>query len=136
MRLKTIVIASLLSVTGCSSGEDMAKASASIEQFQNQLDAGDFAAIYAHASPEAKKVQSEKEYAAFLAVVHRKLGKVKATKQVGWKVNFGTSGTVTTITMETEFERGKGREQFTYKANGEASELVGYNVNSQALIMN
>ncbi|MEJ2409405.1 MAG: hypothetical protein P8Y58_08945, partial [Novosphingobium sp.] len=68
---------------------------------------------------------------------HRKLGKVRDSKQVGWNANATTGGTFLTITMQTTFENGTGTEQFVYRKGDEGKlTLMGYNIQSQDMMLN
>lgn len=83
-----------------------------------------------------KQATSKAELGKFLAAVHRKLGKVKASKQTGWRSNSTTDGAFTQLAMATTFERGTGQESFTFRTVAGHPTLVGYNLNSNDMMLN
>jgi Protein of unknown function (DUF4019) len=130
---KLVACFGLLLVFGCSAGE--AKKSAetdAVPTFHAQYDRSDFEAIYKNARDEFREATSRDDFEKFMSAVRRKLGKVKSSSRQTWKVNVGTGGTRIVLTYNTEFELGKGVETFTI-LNGK---LLGYNVNSNTLIVN
>jgi hypothetical protein len=50
-------------------------------------------------------------------------------------VNWTTSGTRVVLDYSTKFDAGDAAEQFTWKIAGNNAVLVGYNINSTALIV-
>jgi hypothetical protein len=106
-----------------------------IPKFHALLDAGQATEIYARASEELRGAASEKDFVALLDAVHRKLGQVKTTKQIAWKVNYHTSGTFVAMTYKTQYAEGEATEQFVYRLKDKQAFLAGYHVNSNALIM-
>jgi len=69
-----------------------------------------------------------------LHLVHKKLGKITATKQINWRVNYNTSGNFTDVVMHTTFENGVADEDFGFKSDGGTLKLYGYHVNSDDLM--
>ena len=67
----------------------------------------------------------------FLSAVHRKLGNAKNAKEQTFFVNFTTSGTVVTLTYETESDSGPASEQFVWTGGSEPV-LVNYRIDSRA----
>jgi hypothetical protein len=70
-----------------------------------------------------------------LAAVHNKLGKVVKSERTGWNVNYGTAGTVVTVTMNTQFEHGSGIETLTFHPRGDRLDLAGYAINSNDMML-
>jgi len=130
-------IAAAATLIGCNVKQSLDDAAAAISVFHADLDAGNFDAIWNDAGPQMHKAAKKEQLVGLLAAVHRKLGKVKDSKQVGWNSNATTSGMFTTVTMETTFEKGKGTEQFVYaKGEDDRLALVGYNIQSQQMMLN
>ena len=72
-----------------------------------------------------------------MEAINRKLGKVKEAKQVGWNANNTNGVSTITITFDTTFERGKGTETITFlKPDDDKLVLLGYNINSQDMMIN
>ncbi|MFM5886442.1 MAG: hypothetical protein ACKOQ3_14140 [Novosphingobium sp.] len=81
----------------------MADAEAKVAAFHTALDREQYDAIWTSSDAQLRKVTSRPDLAKFLGAVHRKLGGVKSTKQVGWRVNATTGGTFVALNMATEF---------------------------------
>jgi|SRR5215472_8527143 len=128
-------LAALLLVS-CSSSEDLTIVRSGIAHFRELMTAEQFGQIYAEAANDLKNSATEKQLTDFLAAVNRKLGSAKDSKDNGWAINFRTSGTVVTLTLKTEFERGSGIETFVYRVAGKDAQLMGYHLNSNDLITN
>jgi len=59
---------------------------------------------------------------------------VKAATQQGFFVNFTTSGTMVRLNYTTKSEQGDAQEEFLWKMKGNQAVLVGYHINSNALV--
>ncbi len=122
---------------GCEIKESIRQADAEVVQFHRELDAGHSQEIWEATGPDMREATTRKDFVAMLDAVHRKLGNVKSSKQVGWNSNSGTGGSFMTVTNETVFERGHGTEQFVFR-HGEADKLalVGYHIQSNEMMVN
>jgi hypothetical protein len=120
---------------GCSMSADTALAEQAVPRFHEQLDAGSFDAIYEASAADLRQITTHQDFVAFLDAVHRKLGKTKASDRTGWNVNYGTSGSLVTLTYKTAFDGGAAQEQFVFRVQDKAALLVGYHINSTALIL-
>jgi hypothetical protein len=128
-----ILLASFL--CGCSMSADTELAEQAVPRFHEELDAGHFDAIYEASADELKKAATQQEFVSFLDAVHRKLGNTKATEKTGWNVNYQTSGSFVTLGYKTTFDGGSAEEQFVFRLQDKTAILVGYHVNSTALIL-
>lgn len=127
------VLAFLAACAGPGSVDDAEK---EVAAFHRQLDAKDYASIWRNTSNDMRASANEKKLTALLDAVNRKLGKVKTSRQSGWQANMKTNGSFVQLVMQTSFERGDGVETFIYRKVGEDLKLSGYNINSEALIIN
>jgi len=135
--MRRLGVAVLLCVlAGCSAGADVAVAEKAVARFHMMLDAGQNAQIYEESVSEMKNAASEDKLGALLAAVHRKLGTVKKAEQRGWNDQVNTGGHFVTLNYATSYAQGDAAETFVYKISGENAQLVGYNINSSALIIN
>ncbi|MCJ2185261.1 DUF4019 domain-containing protein [Novosphingobium beihaiensis] len=117
--------------------ESFQDASVEVGQFHAALDAGQWQKLWSKADPQLHKATTRDRFGKLLEAVHRKLGKVKESKQVGWNTNATTGGTFLTLTMQTTFEKGTGTEQFVYRKEDEGKlALVGYHIQSQDMMLN
>ncbi|MCT2400637.1 DUF4019 domain-containing protein [Novosphingobium mangrovi (ex Huang et al. 2023)] len=124
-------------LAGCGVKESIEDASAQVDQFHAALDAGDWQAVWKRADPELRKATRREQFGRLLKAVHRKLGNVQSSRQVGWNANATTGGSFVTLTMQTTFEKGVGTEQFVYrKGDGGKLMLVGYDIQSQDMMLN
>ena len=138
--MKTLVLvcftAILILAAGCDGmvkGKGAAEAAAG--EFHRQFNEGKFTEIHAAAHAKFKAVGSEKKFVELSEAVSRKLGKVTATKTVKWNVR--SLNLVTTVVMQqqTTFEHGTGLETFSFQMDGAKAVLLGYNINSNELIL-
>jgi outer membrane biogenesis lipoprotein LolB len=123
-------------LAGCSSDESLTAVRSQISHFREQMASQQFHQIYAEASDDLKKSSTEQQMVDLLAAINRKLGAVADAKENGWKVDFRTTGSMVTLSLKTQFERGSGIETFVYRISGKDALLMGYHVNSNDLILN
>jgi hypothetical protein len=124
---------SLCSCTGTVA--DVAAARKAVVHFHQQLDQEKYADMYAEAAPELREATKQQDFLALMSAVHRKLGVVQDATQSQFNVNWTTSGTRVHLNYQTKFAGGSATETFTWKTGGDRPSLVGYNINSNALIL-
>jgi hypothetical protein len=129
-------LALALALAGCTMSADTKVAEDAVPKFHEMLDAGQFDAIYDGASDEFKRAATKQDFVALLAAVHRKLGASRSSSEKGWNVNYHTSGSFVTLNYATTYAQGEAHEQFVYRLESGQALLVGYNINSNALILN
>jgi len=125
-----------MATAACNVQESVDDAKAAVSVFHADLDAADYESIWKEASEPFRKSAPKAEFEKFLDAVHRKLGKSGKSEQLGWNANATTGGTFISLQMDTQFEKGRGQEQFVFVKNGKELELQAYNINSPALIIN
>jgi hypothetical protein len=103
---------SLGMMLGCSPNKAKKTAEAGVVTFHSQLNAAQYHDIYAQSSEAFQKSGTEADVTEFLSAVHRKLGQAKDSKEQTFFVNFGTAGTMVTLTYRTDFDSGPATEQF------------------------
>lgn len=134
---KPVAILFALFLSACSAVQGVENAESAVTRFHASYDQAQFAQIYSAASPALREVSSQQDFLKFMGAVHRKLGKVKDTARTGSHVNVHTStGLRVTLVYHTNFERGAADEQFVWQVKGDSAQLVGYNINSPALVVN
>jgi hypothetical protein len=121
---------------GCSTQADLKSAQAYIQTFHQRLNAGDDAGIYASAAEELKRTTTEPQFTAFLAAIHRKLGTAGPSSVTATNVTLATGGAFIALGATTQFARDQATENFTFKVENGAPKLVGYHINSNALVLN
>jgi Protein of unknown function (DUF4019) len=139
MRVKSYSIAALAILAsmfmGCGTSKDIGGASEAVTTFHARLDNGDFSTIYAQADPRFRTASSQKDFIDLMAAIHRKLGKVSYANRQGFFVNWDTSGTRVRLTYATKFTEGDAQEEFVWAKAGDRFALLGYNINSNTLIV-
>jgi hypothetical protein len=123
-------------ISACSPAKDTRAAEQVVARFRQQMSAAALGDIYDAASAEWQKSSSRDDSGVFLAAVNRKLGEVKTASRTGWQDNYNTSGHIVILRYHTEFERGGGDETFTIRLDGDKGQLVGYHINSNAMMIN
>jgi hypothetical protein len=129
MRKLGILLAAGL-LASCSAGADLPLVNQAVTSFHHQLDAGKFDALYTGGSPELHGAATEKDWNAFLDMVHAKLGNFQSAAQTGWNDQMTTGGHFVTVVYQSKYEHGGATEQFVYKIVGGKTLLTGYHVNS------
>jgi hypothetical protein len=132
--MRRLVIAAFILLSACSSGEELASAEKEIVRFHTDLSAGKGEQIHDRASADWKQATAKPDAVQLFSGVRSKLGKFVSGKQEGWRVNYTTNGTIIIVQYNSKFEKAEGVETFTFKKNGDGAQLVGYNINSKALI--
>jgi hypothetical protein len=126
----------LIALNSCGSGKNVETATKSVEQFHSQLDSEQYLNIYATSDEGLQKTTSEGDFVAFLQAVHKKLGKVQTSQRSNFQIGVSTGqGTVVTLVYQTTFDQGSGTEQFLWHMRDNEPVLLGYRINSNALIL-
>jgi hypothetical protein len=131
LNLSLVLALLLLAGLGCRS---VTKAKPSAEKavvnFHQMLAEDRHAEIYDQSSDVLKRQTTREDMLKVFRVVNSKLGPAKSTKLQTWNVGNYNLVTTATLIYETEFEHGKGTEQFVFEINGDEAKLAGYHVNS------
>lgn len=105
------------------------------ERFHLKLDLGQFDSIYQQADPEFRKAAAEKEVNALWRMVQRRFGSLQSDSLLNWNVSVTTNnGTVVRLVYYTTFSKDKATETFTWRIRDGKPALLGYNINSPALL--
>jgi hypothetical protein len=110
------------------------KAEAAVTDFHQRLDSGDFESIYSGADSDFKATETEKDFLALLGAIHRKIGNVQSTSEKSFYVNTYNLSTKVTLVYDTKFDGGDATETFVYHISGDQVSLLGYNINSLAMM--
>jgi hypothetical protein len=126
----------LAGLSSCGSSESLKNSTKSVELFHSQLNSEQYQNIYAAADEGLQKTTTEGDFVAFLQAVHKKLGNVQTSQRSNFQVGVSTGqGTTVTLVYQTSFEQGSGTEQFLWHMRGNQPVLLGYHINSNALIL-
>ncbi|TDU72954.1 uncharacterized protein DUF3887 [Prosthecobacter fusiformis] len=129
------LLASILLI-GCNPIKSTAEAEKAAVEFHGLFDSQDYEKIYDTSHPDLKAAQSKQELVAFIKAVREKLGTVKSSDRKGWKANSYNLKTTVVLSYATVFEHGQGTETFTYRIEDGKASLLGWHINSNALMSN
>jgi hypothetical protein len=132
--MRRVFLIGLLALSSCSSASDLAAVTKAIDAFHSELNAGNFDQVYADSAPDWKQSTAKAQTVQLFTSLKGKLGNFISATQTGWHVNYGTGGTMVTVVDDSKFQKAKGTEVFTYRVSGSTAQLVGYNINSPALL--
>ncbi|HEY6969566.1 MAG TPA: DUF4019 domain-containing protein [Candidatus Angelobacter sp.] len=135
-----ILLAALTSLSGCLSScnapKDIELAKEGVARFHSQFDSEQYHTIYTEADEAFRKATNEPELTALLQACHRKLGGIQNPElqntQTKWLAG---QGTFVMLSYQTRFSNATGTESFTWRIVEGRAILVGYNINSNALIL-
>lgn len=135
LAMSVIALSLAMLLFGCGLTAATGEASQAAEAFHQQFNAGQFSTIYSSASPQFQSATTEGDFTKLLDAVQRKLGDFKSAQDAGWRSYSGTSGTRVTLSQRSQFEHGSGTETFVFSISDAHATLLGYNINSQELIL-
>lgn len=115
---------------------ELAASEKAIAAFHADANTGNFDDIYFESGDEMQNTADIADFEEFLTVVQKKLGKAGKSTQEGWRINYVNGMSMTVLNMKTIYEKGEAMETFTFKSSPKGPVLVGYNIQSNALIMN
>ncbi len=140
--MRALVVALLVAAIACNPfafwGDATAQrdaAQAATERFHLKLDLGQFDSIYQEADPGFRNATPEKDANALWRMVQRRFGSLQSDSLLSWYVSVTTNnGTIVRLVYYTTFFKDKGTEIFTWRIRNGKPALLGYNINSPALL--
>jgi acyl-homoserine lactone acylase PvdQ len=105
--------------------DDKRLATAAVERFHAELDAGQYQAIYDEATPTFQNADSQSALIAAMAQSKQKFGNVVNAVQVG--ANAFPGGQVRFV-YNTQFEKGPATELFIWQSDGQKASLMRYQI--------
>jgi len=127
-----IVLAATAALAGCSMGQDMSATDSAVADFHAKLNNGQFAAITAAAGPEIKNGSGD--FTQLVEGLHKKLGTFRSTSRQGFNDNINNGDHTFTASYASVYSSGPATENFVYRLNGGKPVLIGYHVESAALL--
>jgi len=131
-----MLVVTLCVAGGCAIAESTKQEQGLVDRFHEHLNRQAYGAIYGESDALYRDAASEAKSLRLFSAVHRKLGDEVSATVTGWRVNVTPQGTFVVLGYKTTFRQGDAVETFTFHRNGDASDLAGYNINSEALITN
>ncbi len=131
----SVCLSASLFVVACGAQKDLAAADTAVARFHQQLDSQDYVTLYVQADQKFRDTTKQDDFVALMTAVHKKLGRVGNVARKGFFVNYNTSGSQIRVNYSTKFGEGDAEEQFVWSKNGDNLALLGYHINSNALIV-
>jgi predicted Zn-dependent protease len=119
-------------LSGCANVKNArAQADAATARFHEQLNSGQFDAIYSAADPDFRKTWTARQLEASLERYRAQLGPFRGVARPGgWTLNWTPAGTFVTMTDESRFAHGSAQEVFVWRVGTTICTLVKYTVNN------
>jgi Protein of unknown function (DUF4019) len=136
---RILILGSLLSLLcSCNAAKRKDLAEGAVREFRVQLDSEQYHAIYMAADDDLRRSTEEKDFAALMAVIHQKLGKVQESHLRYYVDGQSTSraGRLLTLVYDTTFASGPATERFLWHVRNQRAMLLTYDVKSDALTRN
>lgn len=127
-----MLLAAAAALAGCPMGQDMSATDSAVAEFHAKLNNGQFAAIAAAAGPEMKNGGTD--FPAFIETIHTKLGTFRSTARQGFNDNINNGDHTFTARYASVYSSGPASENFVYRLNSGKPVLIGYHVESAALL--
>ncbi|MBV9463918.1 MAG: hypothetical protein JO317_06780 [Verrucomicrobiae bacterium] len=136
-RLAAAVIATVaLLMSSCSVSKSNHLAEAGVETFHQRYSAKDYTAIYKDAGKEFQQAETSKDFEELMVALQDKLGAVESSSRKAWNTSWNNGISTVRAEYETKFVRGAAIESFVWRISGGEAKLLGYHINSRALIIN
>jgi hypothetical protein len=107
-----------------------------VRHFHQELNDGQYEQICQEADSGFTQSDTHENLIKFLRGVHTKLGNATGENLIGTNVNATTSGSFIVASYDSTFVAGKAHETFTWARSGTELKLRGYNIQSNAFIIN
>jgi len=130
-RLCSLLICALL-LAGCGPSKELEAArplaTTAIDQFHQQYNVADFAAIYRDGSPELRAKGPETKFAAFMNDLRQRNGKLLSGSEEGWQWSVSAQQTKIALIYHSKFENADAAEKFTFIVSGSSVALQEYHI--------
>lgn len=135
MMVKTLscLLLATLVLTACGVRVSSGDAENAITVFHERLNGGELGEIWNRADPEFREQTTRADFDALMGSIRSQLGKMTSGRNVSFKLRSGTSGNSAGVIRESEFEKGKGKETFHFRADTGVMLLVSYKIESDQL---
>jgi hypothetical protein len=111
-------------------------ADSAVGEFHRRLNAGLYEEICREADEGLAGEARHAELVKFLEGVHNKLGDAGVSSQINMRVNASTFGSSVVAQYNTTFAQGSAVETFTWVKKSNSLRLYGYDIRSNALVVN
>jgi hypothetical protein len=129
---RVLIIALVIYLSSCSSiDKQEAIAEHAVDLFHNRFNQEAYKEIYNLTGDELRKQASEQKLTELLITMRRKLGIVRQSTRLEWRVEYTPTGVKVGLNYRTEFAEGETIEHFVWDINGEKAILNGYYIDTQ-----
>ena len=128
MEMRKVIYPTVLTIivtfgTSCSLQKNKGIGESAVAKFHTQFNAEQYHAIYFQTDDGFRKVTREEQLTEYLKAVRRKLGEVKDTKQLSWRMNATADGTQVFLAHKTTYAEGDATEQFIFFVSDDNARL-------------
>jgi hypothetical protein len=128
--------AALVLLVGCGNTvHGVEYAEPAFAKFRQQMQAGQFGKFYDFAGEEFRSATSREDGIALFAAVDRKLGKLQHAEKINWNVNTRNMTTLVVLVYKSRYAEGEATETFTIKVADGSGQIVGYDIQSLAMMI-
>ena len=135
IRKALATLAFTLTLAACNPVAAFNDSEAQVTRFHQALTRGDNEALYAMTGSEFRRTTNRAQFDDLLTVIDARLGAVQSSERTNFNVNTVNGNTITTIVMNSRFEKGEGQENFVFSGTGEDMRLEGWHVLSPQLAL-
>jgi hypothetical protein len=136
MRRLLLCVAALAILAACGDTvHGIEYAEPAVEKFRQQMRAGHFEQVFDDTAAEFREATSRENGIALFAAVDRKLGKLQHAERVTWNVNTRNMTTLVVLVYNSRYAEGEATETFTIKVDDGKGKIVGYNIQSLAMMI-
>jgi hypothetical protein len=129
-----VAVLLLFFCAACSVGESTDVATKAVADFRIAYYEGGFDKLYNEAGQELRDQITRADWNKLMRVITARLGQVRSQSDPAWNVSTSPKGTFVTLVYQIEFEKGKATESFVWRVDGQKVQLIGYHINSLALL--
>ena len=130
LRSATLACSAIL-LTGCNFRGQNEEAEARVAQFHQLYNGEKVDGLFDLTAPEFRRTTDSESFAGLIGSLQEQLGDAELSEIKDWKVDYFPERRIT-LTYQTEFERGKAAEMFTFDY-GEPPRLINYNATVSAI---
>lgn len=127
-----MLLAASVALAGCSMEQDMSATDSAVADFHAKLNAGQFKAVADASGPEIKNGSTD--FGALIERIHTNLGMFKSAARSGFNDNINNGDHTFTTSYASVYSSGPATENFVFRLNGGKPVLIGYHVESAALL--
>ena len=136
MKRLLLCAAALAALAGCGDTvHGIEYAEPAVEKFRQQMQAGQFESAYESTGAEFRQATSRENGIALFAAVDRKLGKLQHAEKISWNVNTRNTTTFVVLVYNCKYAEGDATETFTVEVDDGVGAIVGYNIQSLAMMI-